>query len=159
MTEELPDNSEGRTRLMSANDWPEDGDGRPQEAKMPDLIEPLIGPVTSMHPETLMQNKTLEGGVPQARFLQYGMPQLRLDQNRMSNPEIQKIMHTLRKDAKHKPNIAERRRARMLKKGQEVHERTAYVDTNGTLLNADGTPLTAGSIANGQTLVVTYAGT
>jgi len=87
----------------------------PTQEAMPEIIEPMIGPVTVKDVNAIMKNKQIEGSVDQAKFLQFGMPQLRLPLGRMSNPEIQKIMHNLRKNAKQKPNIAERRRAKMEK--------------------------------------------
>lgn len=80
---------------------------------MPDLIEPLIGPVTTLDPHRLMKNKEIVGSRAQADFLQCGMPQLRLPIGRMSNPDIQKIMHDLRKNSKQKPNAAARRAAKI----------------------------------------------
>ena len=87
---------------------------------MPDLIEPLIGPVRTTNPDSVMKNKVIEGSKNIASFLQCGMPQLRLPISRMSNPDIQKLMHDIRKNAKQKPNIAERRRARMAAKAMQA---------------------------------------
>lgn len=89
--------------------------GAPPQEAMPEIIEPMIGPITVKDVNAIMKNKQIEGSVEQAKFLQFGMPQLRLPIGRMSNPEIQKIMHTLRKDAQKKPNAAARRAAKIAK--------------------------------------------
>jgi hypothetical protein len=91
---------------------------------VPDLIEPVIGPVKTMtcydgtnmqllNPVVNMKDKVIKGAKEIAGFLQLGMPQLRIDPMRLSNPEIQQTMKTLRKNAPHKLTSAQRRAAKI----------------------------------------------